>query len=140
MARIEFLAGLYIGKNGPIIPAQNIDAVLLGAAKKSKEGNIAKSAVFCPEHAELLYDGPRIPDEMWQIDDFRFSRLVKVGTARVVRMRPIFNQWSATVKVSIETSLVNESRLNDWWDAAGSVVGLGDWRPQYGRFEVKRLV
>lgn len=139
MARIEFMAGLYMGRNGPIIPAQNIDAMLINGAKKSKEGMLAKGAVFCMENVDLIYDGPRDANQMWEVDDFRFSRIVKVGTARVVRMRPIFNAWKATVKINFEPSLVNESRLVDWWNAAGSVVGLGDWRPQYGRFETKLI-
>ena len=38
MARIEFMAGLYMSADGPIIPAQNIDAMLVNAAKKLKDG------------------------------------------------------------------------------------------------------
>lgn len=139
MARIEFMAGLYMGKNGPVIPSPNIDATLLNGAKKSKEGVTAKSSVFCLAHAELIYEGPRDANGLWQSESFHFSRIVKVGTARVVRMRPIFNEWRAIIKINVETSLINESRLVDWWNAAGTTVGLGDWRPQYGRFEAKRL-
>ena len=140
LARIEFVAGLYMDKNGPVIPADTIDALLVGAAKKSKEGQIAKSGVFCIEHASLIYDGPRTSEELWAIDDFRFSKLVRVGTARVSRMRPIFNDWSAVVTLNVEGSVVNPARINDWFTVAGQIVGIGDWRPKYGRFEAKRLV
>lgn len=139
MARIEFLAGLYMGESGPIIPAQNIDSMLINGAKKSKEGITAKSGVFCPEHAVMEYEGPRTADELWADERFRFAALVKVGQARIVRMRPIFRQWSATVKINVEESVTNVSRVDDWMTVAGSIVGLGDWRPQHGRFEVKRL-
>lgn len=140
MARIEFFAGLYMGKGGPIIPAQVIDSMLISAAKKSKEGQIAKSAIFCIEHATLIYSGPRTAEELWEIEDFRFSAMVRVGTARIPRMRPIFNQWSAEIILNAEDTLVNPSRVNEWLSVAGSIVGLGDWRPQHGRFEVKCLV
>jgi len=139
MARIEFMAGLYMGKDGPIIPAANIDSLLVNAAKKSKESQFAKSGVFCAEHASLQYDGPRTADELWANEDFRFSAIVRVGTAKVVRMRPIFRQWTATISLNVEASVVNPARLDDWLIAAGSVVGLGDWRPQHGRFEAKRI-
>ncbi len=139
MARIEFTAGLYMGKDGPIIPATNIDSLLINASKKSKEGVLAKSGVFCVEHASLQYDGPRTVDELWADDNFRYSALVRVGTARVARMRPIFRNWSAVVALNVETSVVNPARLDDWMIAAGSVVGLGDWRPQHGRFTATRL-
>ena len=133
------MAGLYMGQSGPIIPAQNLDAMLINAAKKSKEGVTAKSAVFTKGHAEMIYDGPSDANQLWENESFRFAKLVKVGTARIMRMRPIFNNWQAVVEINFEPAMVNESRLMEWWNVAGSVVGLGDWRPQYGRFEVKRL-
>jgi hypothetical protein len=139
MARIEFLAGLYMSKDGPVLPAQMIDAAMINGAKKSKEGVQAKSGLFCPEHAILEYDGPRTTDELWEDERFRYAALVKVGTARVVRTRPIFESWSAVVKVNIEESVVNPSRVDDWIVITGSMVGLGDWRPRYGRYEATRL-
>lgn len=139
MARIEFLAGLYMSESGPVLPAQLIDAALINGAKKSKEGVSAKSGLFCPEHAPLEYDGPRTADELWEDDRFRHSALVKVGMARVVRTRPIFESWTATVKINVEESVVNPSRVDDWIVTTGSIVGLGDWRPRYGRYEATRL-
>lgn len=38
MAKIEFMAGLYLSKEGPIIPATMIDACVIEAAKKAREG------------------------------------------------------------------------------------------------------
>lgn len=139
MARVEFFAGLYMGEHGPIIPAPNIDSMIIGAAKKSKSGLAAKSGVFCPEHAVMEYEGPRTADDLWVDERFRHSAIVKVGTARVVRTRPVFNEWKAVVKVSIEDSIVNLSSIDDWLTIAGTVVGLGDWRPQHGRFTITRL-
>lgn len=139
MARIEFLAGLYMSESGPVLPAQLIDAALINGAKKSKEGVSAKSGLFCPEHAPLEYDGPRTADELWEDDRFRHSALVKVGMARVVRTRPIFESWVATVKINVEESVVNPSRVDDWIVTTGSIVGFGDWRPRYGRYEATRL-
>lgn len=139
MARIEFIAGLYMNKLGPVIPSGNIDAMLLAAAKKSKEGNFAKSGVFCAEHAQLEYDGPRDAKEMWELDDFRFAALVRVGMARVMRMRPIFKEWSAIVTLNVDSSTINQDRVDEWFTVAGSVIGLGDWRPQHGRFGATRI-
>ena len=139
MAHIEFIASLYMDANGPIIPAHVMDSMLVNGAKKSKEGMSAKSGAFCLEHARLDYDGPRTAEELWAIEDFRFVALVRVGTARVARTRPIFNTWAAIVSVNIETTIVNPARVDDWMTIAGTQVGLGDWRPQHGRFTAKRL-
>jgi hypothetical protein len=116
-----------------------VDAILVAGAKKSKEGMTAKSAVFCTEHAQLEYDGPRSADELWPIESFRLSCPCKVGNARVIRTRPKFDNWSAVVSVKYEPTLVNASRIDEWLNVAGSQIGLGDWRPQHGRFDVQRL-
>lgn len=139
MARLEFLAGLYMDESGAIIPANMIDALVLNGAKKSKEGMISKSACFCLEHARLEYYGARTANELWEDENFRFSALVRVGQARISRMRPIFKDWSTVISLNVEDTLSNPSRVDEWIDAAGSQVGLGDWRPQYGRFAVERL-
>lgn len=139
MARIEFFAGLYMGTTGPVLPSHMLDAMTVNAAKKSKEGMFAKSGVFCLEHARLEYDGPCTAEELWADERFHFSALVKVGMARVARMRPIFKEWESVVTLSVDDSIINPVRLNDWMLAAGTQVGLGDWRPQYGRFQATRL-
>lgn len=138
MARLEFMAGLYMAADGPVIPQNMIDAVLIAGAKKSKEGQIAKGGVFCTGHARLEYDGPRAADELWADERFRFASIVRVQSARVERMRPRFEEWSTVISVSFEPSIVNQGRLLDWLTVAGTQVGLGDWRPQHGRFVVER--
>lgn len=139
LARIEFMAGLYLNEDGPILPSYLIDAMVINGAKKSKEGTLAKSSCFCLEHASLMYDGPRTAAELWDDEYFRFSKLVRIRNVRVVRMRPIFNEWSAIITLNIEDTLVNPSRIDEWLTAAGIQVGLCDWRPQYGRFTAARL-
>jgi len=138
LARLEFMAGLYLSPEGPVIPSFVVDALLVAAAKKVREGNEAKAGVFCPENALLQYDGPRTPDELWKDEGFRHIALVRVSTARVARCRPVFNNWTAVVKVSVETGVVNPARIDDWMAIAGTQIGVGDWRPKFGRFQAQR--
>lgn len=139
MAEIEFMAGLYMGEDGPVIPSYVLDAMIINAAKKSKEGPLAKSSAFAMCHARLEYEGPRTADELWADEQFRFVALVRVGMARVARTRPIFNKWSCVIDINVETTVVNASRVDEWIQIAGTQVGLGDWRPQHGRFQAQRL-
>lgn len=139
MARIEFLASLYMAPEGPVLPSFVLDATLVNGAKKSKEGMAAKSGAFCLEHALLEYDGPRTAEELWADEQFRHVSLVRVGTAKVVRTRPVFNEWRAVVSVNIEDTIINPARVDDWWKVAGTQVGMCDWRPQHGRFQAHRL-
>lgn len=139
MAQLEFMAGLYLNDNGPTIPANVINAVIIGAAKKFREGPTAKAAVFCFEDAYLNYDGPRDRNALWADKRFRFSAIVRVRSSRITRMRPIFHNWSAVISIQVEDTLVNPSRVDEWMEVAGTQVGIGDWRPQYGRFTAERL-
>lgn len=139
MARLEFLAGLYLDKDGPVLPTKVIDGVVLAAAKKSKEGPVVKSGCFCLNHARLEYDGPRTADALWEDERFRFAALVRVQQARVSRMRPIFQDWSTVITLNVEDTLVDVARVDEWMRVAGTQVGLGDWRPQYGRFTAERV-
>jgi len=140
MAEIEFKAGLYIDEDrGPVITGENIEATLYNAAKITKEGKIAKSACFVPKAAVLQYEGPRDADGLWQDERFRNCVGVKVGMARIMRTRPIFNEWSAVVEVEYEDSIVNQAQVERWVDAAGTQVGLCDWRPRCGRFTAELL-
>jgi len=139
LARLEFMAGLYMALDGPVLPAHMIDAMLINSAKKSKEGMLAKSGAFCLQHARLEYDGPRTADALWADERFRYVAIVRVGQARVARTRPVFNEWRALLELSIEDSIVNPVRVDDWLAVGGFQIGLGDWRPQHGRFSAKRI-
>lgn len=139
LARLEFFAALYMDKDGPILPNTVIDSMTVNAAKKSKEGMVAKSGVFCLTPARLDYEGPRTAAELWADETFRFSALVRVGMARVSRTRPIFREWSAVIELNIEDTVLNPARVDDWMRVAGTQVGLCDWRPQFGRFTAERV-
>jgi hypothetical protein len=139
MARLEFLASLYIGPDGPVIPARNIDAMVIAAAKKSRKGDLAKSGVYCQTDAAMEYDGPREANALWADERFRHTALLRVQTARVVRTRPIFHAWQAIVVLQVEDSVVDLAQVDGWMFDGGRLIGLGDWRPQYGRFSVTVL-
>jgi len=140
MAEIEFKAGLYMDEDsGPVIPGENIEATIYSAAKITKEGKTAKSACFVPKHAVLQYTGPRDADGLWQDEQFRNCVGVKVGMSRIMRTRPVFKEWAAVIEVEYEDSVVNEEQVDRWVHAAGTQVGLCDWRPRCGRFTAEKV-
>jgi len=135
LAEIEFKAGLYLDEDsGPVIPARNIEAMVYAAATVTKKGKIAKSACFVKKNAILQYEGPRDADGLWSEERFRLCVGVKIGRNRVMRTRPIFNEWAAMVEIEFEDSVVDASTVEEWVRTAGTLVGIGDWRPQNGRF------
>jgi hypothetical protein len=143
VARIEFAAALYLDEElGPVIPFANIDGMIQHAAMKSREGAYAKAGVFCYDNAQLEYDGPRTVEELWADEKFRLVKAVKgggVGGGRVMRCRPLFTKWQATIKFTVDDEVIGLDRVASWMVIAGTQVGLCDWRPRYGRFIAKRL-
>jgi hypothetical protein len=59
--------------------------------------------------------------------------------SRIMRTRPIFKEWAAIVEVEFEDSVINEEQVDRWVHAAGTQVGLCDWRPRCGRFTAEKI-
>ncbi|MBY0512744.1 MAG: hypothetical protein K2P78_02390, partial [Gemmataceae bacterium] len=66
---------------------------------------------------------------------------VMVQRQGITRSRPAFNAgWRATFLVSVLTpEYVKPSDLLAVLTQAGRLVGVGDFRPTYGRFQVVRF-
>jgi hypothetical protein len=139
MARLEFFGSLYMSKDGPVIPSDCLSAMIVGAAKKFREGDKAKTGIICDQHALLEYDGPRDVDGLWKAGTFRDTRGVRISNKRIMRTRPIFHDWSTVVTFMVDDEVVNPSRLDDWLQTGGKLIGLLDYRPRYGRFSAERV-
>ena len=84
----------------------------------------------------LAYDGPKDPRALCDDPRFRLRCGVRVGTSRVMRTRPRFPAWAADLAVDYLPSLLNEHDVRRFVVVAGEQVGVGDWRPRFGRFLV----
>lgn len=137
MARLEFLGGLYCDPDvGPFIPGDNVFRALVDAARKRKLGKKVTEGVFVTTTINpIAYTGPRTPDGLWKAGGFVNRASAKVGMARVNRTRPQFNDWRTQATVYVDTDVLDVDDLRDIVDIAGRLVGLGNWRPRYGRFE-----
>lgn len=73
--------------------------------------------------------------------DYLDQRRVTVQRAGVTRMRPAFMPgWRATLDLQVLLpEYVSPSDLLDVVTKAGQLVGVGDFRPTFGRFQVTRF-
>jgi hypothetical protein len=124
----------------PCIPAEMIEACIYRAARKSKKGKAAEAALFVDGDAPLSYDGPKDVEDLIRNENFRFRKAVNVAGSAVMRTRPIFKSWQCSFKVMViedsEVESRNDSHVRGFIEKAGKAIGLGDWRPKYGRFEI----
>lgn len=143
MSEIEFKGSLYLYENGNslevVIPSDVAEASFVNGAKKSKEGMIAKTAIFVNEHTPLMYDGPKDPNELWEDKRFVFVKAVKVGQAKIMRTRAFFKDWQINVKIEFNPDLANIGQVERWVKDAGQQVGIGSWRPRHGRFTSEKI-
>ena len=145
LARIEFLAGLYYQDSDIVLPDYVIESALVAGAKKSKSGTQAKCGVFVDGPSSLQFDGkPEVINdetlgELFEGGKHTLTVGVKVGQAKVMRTRPILRNWSTVVTVEYEEDLVNRQSVIEFAKDAGRQVGICDWRPKYGRFDVEVL-
>jgi hypothetical protein len=139
--RLEWLGGLYLDDNGRISLTED---VVLGAgiegARKAKKGKQMTAGVLgSTPYFPLEYKGPREPLELFRDSAFVDYRLVVVGQARTMRARPRFNNWSAIIRLLVETTIINIADVLAAYQVAGVIVGIGDFRPRCGGFEVQRV-
>lgn len=122
----------------PMFPAENIRQSVIGASSRTKIGrrsattDVAAAVYLFPEMLEL--------EGEWHVD----SRAVVIPATkgRILRHRPMFNEWSINFDLQINLDLIAESTVKEIVSNAGVLVGVGDFRPArkgpYGRFSVTR--
>lgn len=137
VARLEHGGSLYLDSEfGPYIPGENLQRCLTDAAKVTRSGVKVTRGVFISSDVNpLVYRGPREVDALWADENFRLMASVKVGTARVMRCRPMFPAgWMFSAEGILDPEVLSFEDLSDIANTAGRLIGMGDWRPRYGRF------
>lgn len=141
MGRIECEAGLYLdAKKRVILPTRVLEAHIAEGARKTKEGKQALAGMFVDTAGILAYDGgPLTVAQIIDSPEHQLRLSVVVGQVKVMRVRPFFTNWSTTFQVSILEEMVTPSMLRTWLTNGGAFVGIGDYRPRYGRYEVRKF-
>jgi hypothetical protein len=122
--------------NLPCLPEEAIEAAFIEAAKTRKRGDAAKAGFVANGPAMLVYGGPTDLAKLWEDENYRLRKGVRIKSARPMRTRPRFPAWSAVLRATFLTTALNRSEVIDFMKIAGAMRGIGDWRPKYGRFAV----
>jgi hypothetical protein len=120
----------------PCIPADMLKACIVEGAKKAKLGKQAKAGVLVMDAGSLEYKGPKDMNVLMADPKFVLRKQARVQASRVMRTRPMFRDWSTTFQVEVDPEVINWEQVLEALIQAGRYVGLGDWRPEHGRFEV----
>ena len=138
LANLEWRGGLYINSDGiPCVPSNLLKATLVSAAKKSRLGKQFTAGLFIYDNPIIEHSGQhRTIDDLQQDPKHRDQRMVKVQTSKILRTRPIFPEWKLTFEVAFLPDVISEQDVDQAIETAGYIIGIADYRPEFGRFEV----
>lgn len=135
--------------NGRVaFPSEYIEAMLVGAASqlgeripgqgRSTYARLFKSSVFAD--CDLISTNV----EATSIQPFIkavASNPSQKNSGRVLRYRPILPEWEASFRLHVTNPLLTPEVFKRTLTYGGRYVGIGDWRPKFGRiaFTVKEV-
>lgn len=135
----EWRMGLYLNSDGkPIIPGENLERMLIEGARKSRSGKQATAGIIVSDSI-VEHDGPDSIDDLAQDQRFVDIRPVVIQRARIMRCRPIFPVWQMTIHIEYIPSSLNKEVVLDALRFASTDIGIGDYRPKFGRFTYEIL-
>ncbi len=115
------------------LPSSHFKASMVKAAtdfkmtgRKSYKEYI-KAGIFFDE-SEIVLD-----QQKYEI----FETPVVIQRARVMSWRPMFKEWSCEFVMELADEMLNVTDVKQILESAGRFKGVGDFRPEHGRFVVK---
>jgi len=134
-----FLARMYAEGDRLVLPSRIAKGILKEGAKgsgikqpgkRSGYADLVQSVVFIPEGLVL---------DQTVSDVVREQAFVGMnGTKKVLRVWPKLVEWSGNLKIIIaDEKQFNPDILREILEFSGRFIGVGDYRPEFGRFEIK---
>lgn len=141
IATLEARASMYETHDGLVgWPTANVWRCMYDAAKAFKLGVAVKQSVLYSAVTEpiTIAGDPVKADAAFESDGVTLHYAsVKVGTSRTMRARPEIVGWQSTHEFELLDDVLALSNLEPVFARMGYVIGLGDWRPMYGKFDVE---
>lgn len=142
IAKSEFISSCYTTEKGHLcLPMLNIRKSLIMGARQTKQGKeVEKYVFFDGLRYEIKHDGPTKPEALWEAGEkYIDARPVRVGQSMIMRYRPKLFPWSVAFDIKHEETEISKKTIMSFFEKAGDYIGLGDFRPLYGRYTAKLL-
>lgn len=133
--KTEAEKGLYKNAEGEIcIPAANVKACIREAGRNYKvSGRRTTFAGMIRAGLEIFPYMVLVIHDNWKID----VRSVVIQRQRILRARPRFDSWALEFEIkNLDPDIIHRDTLKRILIDAGRYYGLGDFRPEFGLFEL----
>ena len=130
---------IYDNENNLILPDTYITGSLrMGAyasglqlSKKKGKKTISKGFI----DGNLLIENSPIIEEFTKL--IPFDSNVKIGKATIMSIRPMLEKgWKVKFNIIDLNEMFTKDELERLFDYCGKFIGIGDWRPKFGRYIV----
>jgi hypothetical protein len=141
--RLEWEGSLYWDGSQMFVPGENIHACIVEGARKAKVGKRAEAAILPPEDVPVISSAKpgTTLDDLYTRKEFSLRKPVRIPPrtgARIMKVRPIIpTGWELQFEIDYDEEQLPKDDLITAMEDAGSLVGIGDWRPKFGRFKVE---
>jgi len=125
-------------KDNIVIPSLNIKAMLRDAGRNYKISGRRTTYGAMIKAGIDIEPYPYVPLEHngWKVD----IRPVVVQRSRILRARPRFDEWGLRFTVvNKDPTVLLRDIMRKVVEDAGKWIGLGDFRPEFGLFELKKF-
>lgn len=68
-----------------------------------------------------------------------FTTPVVIQRARVMKARGLMKEWKLSFIINILDERLNSQTIKEILENSGKFIGIGDWRPKYGLFEIEKF-
>lgn len=127
-------------KSNICLPGAYVHGSLIYAAKFRQDPRSPRKSAFDLMKAAVspLTELASLGSAKW---DYMDSRRVTVQRAAITRQRPAFNAgWEANFQFVVNLpEYVSPAFFHDLLTLAGRAIGVGDFRPTYGRFQIVKF-
>lgn len=135
---LEFQLKLYWNGQFVYVPDDAILGAIVAGARANKRGQETLAGVDPVEREiPLIYKGPKAPKALYEAK-FVDRRSAGVMKARVMRVRPRFNEWALAFALRVADDLISPDHIKEAIEIAGAYKGLLDFRPRFGRFKLTK--
>lgn len=138
--RNDFAASAYFDNDGFYLPDTVILAVFKEAAKTVRKGKDIDRAVLMTETEARIVTRKKFKSltEAFADENFRLETPAKIPPrtgALIWKCRCMIpTGWTLNFNLEFEDSLIAEKTIVEISGVAGALVGVGGWRPKFGRF------
>lgn len=129
---------VYRNEKGELcLPGEYLRMSMIGASKFRQDPRSPRKSMMDLAKAAIISLTPlaSLGCKNWDYED---RRRVTIQRNAITRTRPAFKSgWTA--KIQLQCNLpeyISPSLLNEVIQQAGKLIGVGDFRPTYGRFQV----